>query len=592
MRVNANALSSCLHADLSAYIDTTLPGWASDSTPQEAACYVLRDTLLKKFQQEDKPSKAACVAALEKFRAVNKHCGDWSIPYEFSQDELIVGEIKSALYDFWFSNEDNGPLVSDVRECFVHGRAGPGASIGARDSDFYTKMFDSNLSCTRDFSYMWERCVSQMPLWLDAEVHRACRYGTTVVDSSNYSFVNKTTTIARGICTEPSINMWMQLGFGSRIERALKAHFNIDFSGRKIEDPSGSPDDSQPNVNRVLARVGSRDDSLVTIDLESASDSMACSILKELLPKSFYDWLDLLRCPVTKLPSGERVALNMVSTMGNGFNFPVMTALFSAVVKACYRLKGIPFKTRGPLESRNVGVFGDDIIVDKRCAALVLRGLYLLGFKVNESKTFVEGRFRESCGADYIDGINVRGVYIKSLASEQDLFVAINTLTRWTAKTGVSLPETVSLLLTGIKSPCRKAVPPDESDDAGIHLPVEVARRNNKTTNIGQTFYFASVPRKWDFIIAGEYVWTYKEQVRRNYNPSGLMISFLAGSIRGYRVALRQRVVRYTTKRKMTPRWGYFPPRPLEGLFGPSSSRLFVDACDRNFVNSVFWSAS
>ncbi len=580
MAIQPAALYRALLSDLSEYIDVTvqpegLPGWSVDSSSRDVACYALRDSLLKKYQETDRPGPSACAAAQEKFLGVNESCKDRVIPYEFSSDEVLIGEVKRALHDFWFSGFEHAPLVSCVSQCFLAGRAGPGASIQARDTDFYTKFFDSALTGTRDLPYLWERCVSKIPTWSEADRLRAVRYGTSVVESSKYSFVSKTATVARGICTEPSINMWFQLGFGKHLEVALKYHFGVDLS-------------TQPDVNRELADVGSRDDSLVTLDLESASDSIAISVLKEILPKSMLDWLLLFRSPSTILPSGEVLALNMVSTMGNGFTFPLMTAIFLAVAKASMHLEGITFKSRGVIRERNVGVFGDDIIVPSGAYSRVLRGLYLLGFKVNETKTFVKGRFRESCGGDFYEGVNVRGVYVKSLRTEQDLFVAINNLNRWTAKTGVKLPDTVSLLVSAIKNPQRKLTPFDENDDAGIHYPAYGLRHSSYRANTAALrLYNASVPRKWDFIIVGDVVWTYRSQVSRLLNPQGSLIAFLAGNIRGYRVTLRQKETRYTTKRKASPRWDYFPPRPLEGLPGPSGGKRFVDACERNFVSSV-----
>ncbi|DAD52404.1 RNA-directed RNA polymerase [ssRNA phage SRR5466725_4] len=586
MRVNATALSKALLSDLQDEIDVQLPSWAPDSTPRQVACYALRDSLLKKFNEADKPSDSACAAALEKFHAVNKRCGDWINLCESSLDEMLVEGVRDALYSFWFKNHDT-PLVSSINELFVNGRAGPGSSVKARDSDFYTKMFDSSLTGTGDLPYCWGRLVCISEVWREAELLRQSLHGTTVVESSNYSFVNKTTKIARGICTEPSINMWFQLGLGGFIEHRLKTVFGIDLG-------------SQPYVNSVMARRGSLGDGFDTIDLESASDSIALNMLEDVLPRDFLRWLKLLRCKSTILPNKEVVQLNMVSTMGNGFTFPLETLIFSCIVQSVYRSLDIPMKGKGEATSRNFAVFGDDIIVDSRATRRVLRLLHLLGFVVNADKTFVEGQFRESCGADYVSGVNVRGVYVKSLKTEQDLCVAINVLNRWTAKTGVSLTNTVSVLLNGIRNPTSRCVPPDEDDASGIHIPecmvrtlVGTVRGRGKVplyraNHGGLRSYDAFVPRSWEFLILGGVCWTFKEQVRRNYNPSGLLIAFLSGNIRGCRVSLRQRVIRYTSKRRWTPRWGYLSPRPLEGLYGPNGSRQFVDACTLNLVSSGF----
>lgn len=577
MRVDATALSHALHVDISKHIDVQLPSWAPDSTPTEVACYILRDSLLKKYTETGEPTQAACDAARTKFLAVNERCKGWSIPYEFASDEELVQGVKQSLHDFWY--QTGGPYISDYREIFLRGRAGPGASIGARDCDFYTKMFDSTLTATGDLPQVWERLTSMTGLWSEASRFRDELHGVKVVESSKYSFVNKSTKIARGICTEPSINMWMQLGCGSLLTDAIRSFYGISLS-------------NQPDKNRVLARLGSIHDDLTTIDLESASDSLGLNVLRELLPRTMFSTLCSFRCPSTTMPNGERVVLNMISTMGNGFTFPLQTIVFSAIVHSAYVYAGL--RSRGSLlrtrdRVADYGVFGDDIIVRRSATRLVLRLLYLLGFTVNTDKTFVEGRFRESCGADYIDGKNVRGVYIASLNTRQDLYASINNLTYWTAKTGVSLPYSTTHLVKHVRRPHRRFVPPDEGMSAGIHVPEAYALAANYGRNRrGLTHYTADRPRDNSFWILGGVCWTYRTQVRRNYNPAGLLLSFLAGSIRGYQVTLRHRETKYTTRQFVTPRWDYVPPRPAEDLSGPTACERFVNACDRNLVGCGF----
>jgi len=564
MRINADVLYSNLLADLSLDIDVTLPSWSVDSSSRQVAAFCLRDSLLKKFISEgDKPSEQACLAALKKFLAVNDKCANWSLSLDTSADEEILNSVKGVLYDFWFVRGVD-PLISDVREIYFEGRAGPGASISARGEDFYTKMYDSPLSATEGLPEIWERCVSQGGLSFEAEASRLVAHGYDVVDASKYSFVNKTTTVARGICTEPTVNMWFQLGMGRLLEKRLKSFFGIDLA-------------SQPDRNRELARAGSVNGTLCTIDLESASDSLSLGMLEYMLPRSWMALLRMFRCAKTILPTGSELGLNMVSTMGNGYTFPLQTIIFAAVVK------GVAARFGVKLDSRNFGVFGDDIICPSQIYRHVSRVLNQLGFTVNADKTFVEGPFRESCGADYFNGDNVRGVYLKKLRSLQDLFVAINTLNRWSAKTGIFIPQTMHYLMSFLRRPF--PVPLDESDDAGIHTPLSYVR-TIKRNKVGGVLYSCSRPTKYAFYIIGGVVWTFRDQVRRSYNPAGLYISLLFGGIRGYCVLLRQRNIRYTTKRRVTPRWDYLPPRPLEGLHGPQGFRRFVDAWHWNSFSS------
>lgn len=593
MHISATVLARALQADLEKHIDVQLPSWAPDSNPTEVACYALKRSLLKKFLEADEPSKEACLRGQEKFLNVNKRCASWVIPYETSLDEMLVGGVKDALYRFWYTgNGGPSPIVANFMDLYEAGRSGPGSSIKARSTDLYTKMYDSPLSYTRDLLYVWERCVSKNPVSADAEQLRMTVHGTQQVECNNLSFVNKTVTIARTICTEPSINMWFQKGMGVLMNEQLIAHWNIDFS-------------KQPDINAAMARVGSVNGSLSTIDLESASDSLGVKVMKEILPRSMFDWLMILRTPSTRLPNQEVVALNMISTQGNGFNSPFQTIVFMAVIQSVYHSLGLPMKGRGPAHERNYGCFGDDLIVDKSAFPRVSRLLHLLGFVVNKDKSFVEGRFRESCGADYFEGVNVRGVYIEGLKTLQDRFVAINTLMRWSTKTGVFLPTTITCLLKGLNRPYRYFVPPDEDDAAGIHCTAELAMRNTKrlTRVVGHMMYEAYVPRDWVFYIIRDHMWTTKGQVNRSFNPHGLEIAALAGDMAsvllyrevdgtghwGYKISIRQSKILYTTKHRITPCWDYLPPRPLEYL-GCSRSRRFVDACERNLVGCVFWS--
>jgi hypothetical protein len=570
MHLSADVLYSKLLVDLDCVIDTTLPGWSVDSSVEQVFCYCLRDSLLRKFDKEDRPSAVACAAALDKFKAVNNACASWIDKSEFTKDEELLGEVKHIIEQFWLVGGDS-PLVSDFRTLYEYGRAGPGASISARGTDFYTKMFDSPLSSTKGLPEIWEQCVLMDDRHFLAEARRLYVHGHTVVDSSKYSFVNKTVAVARGICTEPTTNMWFQLGLGCLLERRLKTFFGIDLA-------------TQPDRNRVLASVGSTDGSCSTIDLESASDSMALGMLKAFLPASFYEWLCILRCPSTITPTGERLELNMVSTMGNGFTFPLQTMLFSAAVTAVARWHHGGH--RGRLNATNFGVFGDDIICPTEYSRDVLRVLKLLGFTVNSTKSFVEGPFRESCGADFFCGVNVRGVYIKSLNTQQDLYVAINALNRWSARSGVYLPTVQSYLASGLRRIFY--VPLDEADDAGLHTPfcyrpkpVVVRRKNH-----GVIKYTHWSPVQDGFYVLGGIVWTFKEQVRRMYNPEGLLLTLLYGSIRGCRVLLRQKRTRYIPRQRVTPRWDHLPPQTHQGLYGPDGFRRFVDAWHWNLLGS------
>jgi hypothetical protein len=51
-----------------------------------------------------------------------------------------------------------------------------------------------------------------------------------------------------------------------------------------------------------------------------------------------------------------------------------------------------------------------------------------------------------------------------------------------------------------------------------------------------------------------------RQMKRRFYNPEGLLLAFLHGSVRDCRISLRQSDFRYHTKQGITPFWDYIPP--------------------------------
>jgi hypothetical protein len=582
MRFSANMLHQHLHADLRTVIDPSLTTWSIDNSPREVACYRLKESLTKKFNQALNPSAESCQAALKKFMAVNDRVGQWELAFDFDWDEELFNEFKLELNKFWYRNGTD-PLASDFNELFVLGRTGPGASKGAKGDDIYTKLFGSNLTATRGLADIWRLCVRQNPLFREAYSDPAAVYETRDVDCNNLSFVNKTEAIARSICTEPTINMWFQLGMGKRIEQRLAERYGIDLG-------------FQPEINRRLATIGSMSDQLVTIDLESASDSMSLKMLKASLPPSWYQWLIRLRSPSSRLPDGSVVPLNMVSTMGNGFTFPLQTAVFSAAAVAVHRwlLKHGKIDFRpimfGDASRRNVAVFGDDIIVDKRVARYLIQFLEKLGFVVNRDKTFVEGPFRESCGVDVFLGTNVRPFYLRRLVTLQEAFVAINGLNLWSAEKRVPLRNTVQYILNCFPAVKRYPVPLDEDDSAGLHLPYQLL---DKYRPKGGAVY-----NKWGLITYTKFApifFGYRIDVDSEtfvgtrdpsvYNPVGLFIAYLSGSIRGYRVSRRQRETRYITKRKCTSRWDYLPPQNLSAVHTALRHTLVLQACEVNLVS-------
>jgi hypothetical protein len=552
MSDKTDALLKHLRSDLSHVLDeyqldytfsSTGPVWPA-ATEQQYKAFALGRSLLKKYNEKDNPSREACAVALSKFLSVNERCGEWRLTMQDLRDEELVNGVKDVIYRFWYVTGD-APLVSSLDQLYDRGRLGSGMNRFARGSDLYTKLWDSPLSCTdSNLLAMWRRLVSRDIRWAVAERHRHKEYGTQLVAGNKLSFVNKNVTTARCISTEPTVNMWFQLGLESLMRERLTRTMGLNL-------------ETQQEINRVLARRGSRTGRFATIDLESASDSVSMGLLEAIMPPSFLWWLKYLRSPVVQLPNGNEHVLKMVSTMGNGFTFPLETLIFAAVVISAYRHHGIKPVFGGKAMKRNLGVFGDDIIVETKAYRTVVRLLELLGFVVNRDKTYASGPFRESCGGDYVNGRHCRGVYVKRLRTKQDYAVAINLLNRWTAHTGIFLPATVQYLM---RKPGLLRVPPYENDDAGVHMPFDKAY--GKHQRHGLVRYKSFVARAATMMVEpdGSVVLECKD-AQRTSNPEALYLAFLHGDIRGYRLSLRQRHTWYTTKHKVTSSWDTLSPQ-------------------------------
>jgi hypothetical protein len=514
-------------------------------TALEAASTQILSSLFKKYEEIEQKDRATLDSrAISKFLLINNQCRTWSRDRrETLYLDCLIGYFKDEVHRF-FNPANRVPLVSTWEEILVSARCGPGASVGSRGNDFYTKMFSSKLACTSrvlEFSYLNYFKLSD--LWSEAEKYRNDQgFGFEVVPGNRLTTVPKNADISRVIAIEPGLNMFFQLGLAEILTRRLKRVFNIDLS-------------SQQNVNRELAKRGSLDDDLCTIDLESASDSMSWNMIKEYFPSDIVGMLALMRSPRCTLPDGRQETLHMISTMGNGFTFPLQTIVFCCVVSACLRYLG-PVGQRFRRSGEDWTVFGDDIVVSNKIVGPVIDLLEHLGFTVNKQKSFSEGPFRESCGVDYFRGRNVRGVYIRRLSTLQDRCAAINQLNYWSARTGIPLVRTVGLLL---KATPLQEVPPWDNDDAGVKVPYSLVTKKRMHKAYQSIMYRRYVSKPHVMVFGEGLVNTPKGHKRRIFNPSGVFLSMLNGTLVSGRINVRHDVKLYRSRQAIAPNWDLSP---------------------------------
>lgn len=511
--------------------------WAD---PRSSAAASLLTSAFKKFKDLG-DTTVQNAKALAKFEECNNACLKWDLQLNTTLDEELYGDVKDILWDFF--QRGGEPIADSLDDCFMHGSLGEGASIGSHHESLYAKLFSSSLAAPNPgLIYHYENYIWQFPEWKNAELSRSASFGSPVCrPSSRLSFVAKNDSISRSTCTETPLGMFYQLGLGDVIKRRLSEFFGISL-------------ERQPDVNRELARVGSIDGSWATIDLESASDTIGLKMCRGLLPPHVMGLIELMRSRSTSY-RGRVIPLGMVSTMGNGFTFPLQTAIFAAVVRAVMRSYGD--------KSRRAHVFGDDIIVPTRMFHRVCRLLGLLGFRVNHDKSFHEGPFRESCGVDYFNGVNVRGVYIKTLRGDTAVHVAINRLNEFSVIHGIPLPRTIKTLLGLLTR--RFEVPMAADAASGIRTMVTVCESRPKFHKPLWAYTYLCwewVPRRFHW----------KRSVlpvpkgRLCYNASGLLLAVLKGEVVPSYVTSRD-VGRWRTKRRYSSNWDYVDlSSPLAGV--------------------------
>lgn len=355
------------------------------------------------------PLKAAVEAAIAaelQCRRVNEYFGS---PCPYGGVAMAVSlarrKIKTVL--------GKVPALSSLRFRF-----GPGASTTIRKADAcFENKLSGPLVCSEEMLPVVDEVLRELPAWatsksaksagfdapLGDQSHARITSCNIVIDTAKLIFVEKNAKTHRPICVEPVLNGFVQLGIGRYLKERLRVHAKQDLGDQ--------------TRNQYLAWSSSISGKLATLDLSSASDTLAFSVVFDLLPE---EWVDLLASFRTGHMEygGREYELEKFSSMGNGYTFELESLIFWALSSACTELSG---------EDRDlVSVYGDDIIVPVKAVDLLMATLTWCGFNLNREKSYWKGKFRESCGADWLDGDAVRPVFKKTRLSPQWLAVFHN----------------------------------------------------------------------------------------------------------------------------------------------------------------------
>jgi len=372
-------------------------------------------TLLSKYDDEES-SEAKKQAAFEKFLQSESSCASTNRRFaRFVGGPLSRGVTVEAVL-FTASRKISNLLgVLDLDEVAKGFGWGPGAStrLSRRQSDAWYK-FQGNPETTPNNVVFADAVFQHSPLWLREvdSVSEEASHPYRIVEANHVITVPKNAKIDRIIAIEPDLNLYVQKGFGAVIRnRLLKAGVNLN----------------DQTINQCLARVGSCDGSLATIDLSAASDTVSRAIVEQLLPPDWLSALEQCRSPKGVLPSGETIIYQKFSSMGNGFTFELESLIFWALASALLDLMGE--------RDRRISVYGDDIIIPTYAVEPFIGLLSFCGFKTNERKSFWDGPFRESCGKHYFRGVDVTPFFLRKKPRRlSDVFLLHNNVVRWCNK--------------------------------------------------------------------------------------------------------------------------------------------------------------
>lgn len=308
-------------------------------------------------------------------------------PDENLDDELL--SVARGVIDSIF--EGFKPKIKDLKP-----RHGPGSVAGARNSAVEKRMFKTAYA-------RLERVFRPIPFFFslrDAAFDHRCVTGRAKEEfgKSRVAFVNKDSGGPRVIGLEPSEYMWIQ--------QALKRLLYTYIEGNKIT--KGQINFTDQTINRDLTRQWER---FVTLDMSKASDRVSLALVRSLFRNQIrlLTWLEACRTPATVLPDKRVLTYRKFAPMGSAVCFPIEAMVFYALVVSSLVKQGMPIQ----LALRNTFVYGDDIIIPHGFFDVLNEDLQRYHLRFNPDKCCLYGKFRESCGSDMYDSVDVTPIRMK-----------------------------------------------------------------------------------------------------------------------------------------------------------------------------------
>lgn len=288
--------------------------------------------------------------------------------------------------------------LGDLHPFEIRPKHGPGA---VSDRSSYTKY---------DGLFWTHRLEAVFPYdWFGAPSMEHLDYVQYKEYPSRLIAVPKTQSGPRLIACEPTCHQWIQGG----IQRWLEKKIELTILSQSIDFRS-------QDTSRNLALESSLSGDLCTVDLSSASDRLTTRLVEYCFQgnRSLLDALQACRTRCVEVSPNELILLRKFSTQGSACTFPVQTVVYALLCVWAIALTRKTYDWHSlSAFAQQVRVFGDDIIIPTDAYPVLTALLETCKLKVNTSKSYASGKFRESCGMDAYDGIDVTPAYFRQLYS-------------------------------------------------------------------------------------------------------------------------------------------------------------------------------
>lgn len=351
--------------------------------------------------------------------------------YELPYDHALVA---SKIRDFFALDESLGEVVPDVeamstiyyakevlREIFetftftdFHAKNGPGSVANGlspwerfRPSRFY-KSLDDLYPYHHCFYYNDRHLFDSFAEYFD------CDHGN--FGTAKLLAVPKDSRGPRLISSEQSEFMTYQ----QAMKGALTAHLESTYPTR------GHVNFTDQSINGQLALESSSTQQNATLDLSEASDRLSMWLVDLLFEDTqISEWLKKSRSTYTSY-KGIRHRLRKFAPMGSALCFPIQAVSFYSLIVGALIRDGVPRRAAHAA----VYVYGDDIVVPTQHVACAIQALTSVGLKINEGKSCTSGFFRESCGVDAFNGVDVTPTKAKRIWSDKP---SVKDIASWCA---------------------------------------------------------------------------------------------------------------------------------------------------------------